>query len=192
MIRRQALSRKYALPTTWATADLWLGSMKFATLPQGNGAQLERLNADQIAFMFNRRKAIVFCRPAFDGTNDTKLVVCGHVFTQTLANTLRPINDIVAGVNRCFSVSRYVAGKSGVLLRAPSEDLGRPEGDPFVLDAAHNCVLTYGSRHVLGTPWRPNGCYRTDADECACGYCRAIRSRRLDAIAKAIAGEFEP
>lgn len=181
-----------ALPTTWQTAEQWLGNEKFAALPQGNGAQLERLNANQIAFMFSRRKAIVFYRPHFDGASDTKLIVCGQVFVQSLAGTLMAINSIIAHVGAAgvyFAVHRYVAGKSGVLVRSPGDDVGRPEGDAFVLDATHNCVLTYGSRDVIGTPWRPFGC--DGADECACGYCRAVRSRRLDAIARAIAGELD-
>ena len=183
---------RVALPNSWQTAERWMHDAKFITLPQGNGAQLERTHPDQITLMFNHYKAITFCRPCYDGTNDTKLVVHGHVFTRPLVGTLSVVGGMIAhigGDNVRFSVSRYNHGKSAVLIRLPSEDPGRPEGDPFVLDAKHNCVFTYGSRHVIGTTWWPNNCSRTD--ECPCSYCRAVRSRRLDAIAKAIAGELE-
>ena len=189
-IRRRDGAR---FPDNWERAAKWLGDSKFVMLPHGNGTQLERANADQITLMFNHYKAITFCRPHFDGEMNTKLVVHGHVFTRPLVGTLGVVGGMlvaVGGDNVHFSVTRYNNGKSAVLIRRPSEDPGRPEGDPFVLDAKHNCVLTYGSRHVTGTTWWPNNCAKTD--ECLCSYCRAVRSRRLDAIAKAIAGELEP
>mgnify|MGYP001588488127 CR=1 FL=1 len=183
------------LPTTWQSlCKYMLHGGDFVVLPQGGGAQLRRSAKASdsstlpktISLMFNQRPAITFYE------DDVQLLIHGPIHATPLKGVLRYVNSALLVHSRirshAFRVMRY-RDNSAVLLRIPSEDPGKPEGDPYRLDNRHSIMVFPRDGTVKGTSWRPFGCAGTDV--CACSYCKAIQARRMDAIARAIAGDLE-
>lgn len=190
--RRTAPSTSLRLPCSWFDATGALGRNDFVTLSTGGGTQLRRLDNDRIAVMFNYRNSCVFFRPE---NNVTKVAMCGAALVPPTEGVLSYMNSVLIvldGRPTTLPISIRIVRDgtfSAILLRSPSDDLGLPSGDPFRLDAKHDCIITVGSREILGTSWRPDYCSGLDA--CSCRWCRGIQEQRMKAIAKAIAGEDE-
>ena len=180
-----------SLPATWKSVRSYMQHGDFVTLPQGGGAQLRRSPKGNghvtptVTMMFSRRPAVTFYE------DDEQLVIHGPIHTTPLKGVLEYVGRVLrthSSFATSFRLMRY-RDNSAVLLHTPSEDPGKPEGDPYRLDNQHSVLIFPREGLVKGTPWRPFGCIGTE--QCVCAYCKAVQAKRMDAIARAIAGDLE-